>query len=71
MQAWLLYASFVCTHGLRAHDNQTLPFEKVQHKVTTLDAQPSDPTMSNMIVSVTGLLLVRYEAPPLLPSRSR
>ncbi|KAK7689039.1 hypothetical protein QCA50_007730 [Cerrena zonata] len=36
----------------------SLPFEKVQHKVTTLDAQPSSPTVSSMIVSVTGLLLV-------------
>jgi len=42
-----------------------LPFDKVQHKVTTLDAQPSDPTMSNMIVSVTGLLLVDDNQHPL------
>ncbi|KZT70201.1 nuclear transport factor 2 [Daedalea quercina L-15889] len=43
----------------------SLPFQKVQHKVTTLDAQPSDPTMSNMIVSVTGLLLVDDNENPL------
>ena len=39
--------------------SQGLPFEKVQHKVTTLDAQPSSPTVSSLIVSVTGMLLVR------------
>ncbi|KAH9842987.1 nuclear transport factor 2 [Rhodofomes roseus] len=43
----------------------SLPFDKVQHKVTTLDAQPSDPTLSNMIVSVTGLLLVDDNQHPL------
>ncbi|OBZ75830.1 Nuclear transport factor 2 [Grifola frondosa] len=32
----------------------TLPFEKVLHKVTTLDAQPSSPTVASLIVSVTG-----------------
>lgn len=37
---------------------QSLPFEKVQHKVTTLDAQPSQPNVASMIVSVTGLLMV-------------
>ncbi|KAG5639507.1 hypothetical protein H0H81_000652 [Sphagnurus paluster] len=36
-----------------------LPFSKVQHKVTTLDAQPSSPTISSLLVSVTGLLVVR------------
>ncbi|PCH38422.1 nuclear transport factor 2 [Wolfiporia cocos MD-104 SS10] len=36
----------------------TLPFEKVAHKVTTFDAQPSSPTLSSLLVSVTGLLLV-------------
>ncbi|KIK54562.1 hypothetical protein GYMLUDRAFT_100055 [Collybiopsis luxurians FD-317 M1] len=35
-----------------------LPFEKVQHKVETLDAQPSSPTIPSIMVSVTGLLLV-------------
>lgn len=37
---------------------QSLPFEKVQHKITTLDAQPSSPGVASMIVSVTGLLMV-------------
>ncbi|KAG5335948.1 hypothetical protein E4T56_gene16730 [Termitomyces sp. T112] len=36
----------------------SLPFSKVQHKVTTLDAQPSSPTVASLIVSVTGLLVV-------------
>ncbi|KAF8738528.1 hypothetical protein AX14_011179 [Amanita brunnescens Koide BX004] len=36
----------------------SLPFQKVEHKVTTLDAQPSSPTTASLIVSVTGLLLV-------------
>jgi hypothetical protein len=36
---------------------QSLPFQKVQHKVTTRDAQPSTAPTS-LIVSVTGLLLV-------------
>ncbi|KAF9484889.1 nuclear transport factor 2 [Pholiota conissans] len=35
-----------------------LPFQKVQHKVTTLDAQPSSPTIASLLVSVTGLLVV-------------
>ncbi|EPQ58553.1 nuclear transport factor 2 [Gloeophyllum trabeum ATCC 11539] len=36
----------------------SLPFQRVQHKITTLDAQPSSPTIASLIVSVTGLLLV-------------
>jgi len=39
--------------------SQSLPFEKVQHKVVTLDAQPSSPTVASLVVSVTGLLVVR------------
>ncbi|TFK46018.1 nuclear transport factor 2 [Heliocybe sulcata] len=35
-----------------------LPFQRVQHKITTLDAQPSSPSVASLIVSVTGLLLV-------------
>lgn len=38
---------------------QSLPFEKVEHKVTTLDAQPSSQTVASLIVNVTGLLVVR------------
>jgi hypothetical protein len=36
----------------------TLPFQKVVHKITTLDAQPSSPTVASLLVSVTGLLQV-------------
>ncbi|KAI9056954.1 nuclear transport factor 2 [Trametes sanguinea] len=43
----------------------TLPFEKVQHKITTLDAQPSSPTVASLIVSVTGLLVVDDSTNPL------
>ncbi|GLB35438.1 putative nuclear transport factor 2 (NTF2) [Lyophyllum shimeji] len=43
----------------------SLPFSKVQHKVTTLDAQPSSPTVASLIVSVTGLLVVDDSPNPL------
>jgi len=43
----------------------TLPFSKVHHKVTTLDAQPSNPSVASLIVSVTGLLLVDDSQNPL------
>ncbi|KAI0713487.1 nuclear transport factor 2 [Earliella scabrosa] len=43
----------------------SLPFEKVQHKVTTLDAQPSSPSLASLIVSVTGLLVVDDSTNPL------
>ncbi|ETW85345.1 hypothetical protein HETIRDRAFT_432146 [Heterobasidion irregulare TC 32-1] len=43
----------------------SLPFERVQHKVTTIDAQPSSPTAASLIVSVTGLLLVDDSPNPL------
>jgi len=42
-----------------------LPFEKVQHKVTTLDAQPSSPSAASLIVSVTGMLAVDDSPNPL------
>ncbi|KAK7449832.1 Nuclear transport factor 2 [Stygiomarasmius scandens] len=35
-----------------------LPFQKVVHKVETLDAQPSSPTVPSILVSVTGALKV-------------
>ncbi len=38
---------------------QTLPFASVQHKVTTLDAQPSSGSVASLLVSITGLLVVR------------
>ena len=40
---------------------QSLPFQKVQHKVTTLDAQPSSPSVASLILNVTGLLVVSTE----------
>lgn len=40
---------------------ESLPFKTVQHKVTTLDAQPSSPTIGSIIVMVTGLLVVDGE----------
>jgi hypothetical protein len=43
----------------------TLPFSKVQHKVTTYDAQPSSQTVASLIVSITGLLLVDDGTNPL------
>jgi hypothetical protein len=39
--------------------------EKVQHKVTTLDAQPSSPNVASLLVSVTGVLLVEGEEHPI------
>jgi len=43
---------------------KSLPFQSVQHKVTTLDAQPStNPAV--IIVSVTGLLVVDGSENPL------
>lgn len=42
----------------------TLPFQKVQHAVTTIDAQPSNPTQGPLIVTVTGRLLVDEEKNP-------
>lgn len=37
---------------------QSLPFQKVEHKVATLDAQPSNEA-GGILVMVTGALLVR------------
>ncbi|TYJ58792.1 hypothetical protein B9479_000628 [Cryptococcus floricola] len=36
----------------------SLPFAKVQHKVVTIDAQPSSLSVASLIVLVTGQLLV-------------
>ncbi|KAJ7915526.1 hypothetical protein B0H13DRAFT_1610443 [Mycena leptocephala] len=43
----------------------SLPFEKVQHKVTTKDAQPSSESVASLLVSVTGLLVVDDSPNPL------
>ncbi|MCJ1426406.1 Nuclear transport factor 2 [Sticta canariensis] len=42
----------------------TLPFEKVVHKVATLDAQPSNDS-GGILVMVTGALLVDEEQQPM------
>ncbi|CAF9934658.1 Nuclear transport factor 2 [Imshaugia aleurites] len=42
----------------------TLPFEKVAHKVSTLDAQPSNES-GGILVMVTGALLVDEEQRPM------
>jgi hypothetical protein len=39
-------------------DTQSLPFEKVQHRVLTLDAQPASASVAAILVLVTGQLLV-------------
>ncbi|KAJ6546975.1 nuclear transport factor 2 [Mycena capillaripes] len=43
----------------------SLPFQKVQHKVTTKDAQPSSENEASLLVSVTGLLVVDDSPNPL------
>jgi len=42
-----------------------LPFERVVHKVTTCDAQPSSLDMSTLLISVTGMLMVDDGEQPL------
>ncbi|WWC68841.1 uncharacterized protein I206_102777 [Kwoniella pini CBS 10737] len=42
-----------------------LPFEKVSHKIVTIDAQPSSPSTASLIVLVTGQLLVDDGTNPL------
>jgi hypothetical protein len=44
---------------------QSLPFQKVQHQVVTLDVQPSNPTPGPLLVTVTGRLLVDNETNPM------
>ena len=39
-------------------ESQGLPFQKVEHKVLTLDAQPASASVAAIIVLVTGQLLV-------------
>lgn len=43
---------------------QALPFSKVQHAITTIDAQPSNPSAGPLLVTVTGGLLVDEERNP-------
>lgn len=42
----------------------SLPFQKVQHAITTIDAQPSNPASGPLLVTVTGRLLVDEEQNP-------
>ena len=39
-----------------------LPFKQVQHRISTLDAQPSSPGQGGVIVMVTGELVVDGES---------
>lgn len=48
----------------------SLPFGKVQHQVSTVDAQPSVPNTANLIVSVTGFLLVDDDSNPIRYSQA-
>jgi len=43
----------------------SLPFQKVQHKITTKDAQPSSGTVASLLVTVTGMLVVDDSPNPL------
>ncbi|KAK9237448.1 hypothetical protein V1525DRAFT_404014 [Lipomyces kononenkoae] len=42
----------------------SLPFQKVAHRISTLDAQPSSPDVGSVLVMVTGELLVDEEQNP-------
>nr|POF04064.1 nuclear transport factor 2 [Quercus suber] len=48
---------------------QNLPFQQVEHQVSTLDAQPSN-TSGGIIVVVTGVLLVEAEKRPMSYSQT-
>lgn len=47
---------------------QSLPFTTIQHRISTMDAQPAATDKASMIVLVTGQLIVRGHAPSLRPS---
>ncbi|KAJ3199112.1 Nuclear transport factor 2, partial [Clydaea vesicula] len=42
----------------------SLPFTKIQRKIATLDAQPSNPTSGTILIMVTGQLLIDDEKNP-------
>ncbi|KAI8077315.1 uncharacterized protein B0P05DRAFT_544568 [Gilbertella persicaria] len=48
----------------------SLPFSKVVHKVSTVDAQPGNPSSGSIIVSVTGGLLIDEDQNPQLFSQT-
>ncbi|CDH59895.1 ntf2p [Lichtheimia corymbifera JMRC:FSU:9682] len=41
-----------------------LPFQKVAHRISTIDAQPANPTSGTILVTVTGQLLIDEEQNP-------
>jgi hypothetical protein len=41
---------------------QGLPFTTIQHRVSTMDAQPAATDKASMIVLVTGQLIVRFSS---------
>jgi len=43
----------------------SLSFNTVKHQVSTLDAQPSSPTVASVIVNVSGFLLIDDSTNPL------
>lgn len=42
---------------------QGLPFKTIQHRVDTVDAQPSHPSIGGIVVVVTGALMVSEQHP--------
>ncbi|KAJ2557538.1 Nuclear transport factor 2 [Coemansia sp. RSA 1933] len=42
----------------------SLPFQRVAHKITTIDVQPSLPNVKSAVIVVTGQLLVDEETKP-------
>ncbi len=42
----------------------SLPFQRVQHRITTVDAQPANPQVGSILVMITGQLLVDDEQNP-------
>ncbi|KAL1934096.1 hypothetical protein VTP01DRAFT_6278 [Rhizomucor pusillus] len=48
----------------------SLPFQKVAHRISTIDAQPSNPQGGTIIVTVTGQLLVDEEQNPQMFSQT-
>ncbi|KAL1915985.1 uncharacterized protein VTP21DRAFT_6373 [Calcarisporiella thermophila] len=41
-----------------------LPFQKVAHRISTVDAQPANPQMNALLVTVSGQLLIDEEQNP-------
>jgi len=65
-QSTLTWESKSIVGGRKVIEHLTeLPFQTVAHKVTTLDAQPSNPEVPSIIVLVTGLLVVDGSENPL------